>query len=293
MKGFVNIFKEDGMTSNDAVVIVRGILRKASGEKQKVGHLGTLDPLANGVLPVAVGNATRLFDYMQDKIKEYVAVFKFGMSTDTLDRGGKVVEICDRTVSKQDIVEALPELIGEIEQIPPIYSAKCVNGQRAYDIARSGGSVELKPKRIFIQSIKLLDTAPIGRSLEKNEYAFEIRCGSGTYIRAIARDLAQKLGTVGYMTYLCRTRSGEFKLENAVTIEQFQSSPFEYVTPIDSVINDFGRIDLQGMVGQKALNGVKIEVRQDGAMHPLIYVDGTLVGVGEVQNGFMRIKTRL
>ncbi len=293
MRGFVNIFKENDMTSNDVVVIVRGILRKACGEKQKVGHLGTLDPLATGVLPVAVGKATKLFDYMQDKIKTYVAVFKFGMSTDTLDRGGRITQTSDKSISKQEIIGVLPEFIGEISQIPPLYSAKCVNGQRAYYIARSGGVVELKPKKVYVQSIKMLDDATIGRELEENEYAFEIRCGSGTYIRAIARDLAERLGTFAYMTYLCRTQVGGFAIEDAVTIEQFQQNPLEYVVGIDGPLKDFGKIELQGVEAQKALNGVKIEAGREVNAHPLVYVDGEIAGIGEVKDGLLRIKTRL
>ena len=156
MKGFVNIYKPSGMTSSDVVVKVRGILRRATGEKQKTGHLGTLDPLATGVLPIAVGNATRLFDYMQKKTKVYIAMFKFGETTDTLDRGGVVTCVDGKTVNSKDIELVLTDLVGEIDQLPPQYSAKSIGGRRAYDIAREGGIAELKPKTVSIRSIEIL-----------------------------------------------------------------------------------------------------------------------------------------
>ncbi|MDE7372889.1 MAG: tRNA pseudouridine(55) synthase TruB, partial [Clostridia bacterium] len=210
IKGFINVFKPLNMTSSDVVVKVRGMLRRATGEKQKVGHLGTLDPLAVGVLPIAVGNATRLFDYMQDKRKTYITTFKFGTTTDTIDRGGKIIDTCDKEVSESDVIRVLPNLIGEISQMPPQYSAKSINGKKAYEIAREGGVADLKPKKVTIYDIKLLgapganiklsqatfadsfdapmksdlttDTACINYALSNNEFAFEITCGSGTYI---------------------------------------------------------------------------------------------------------------
>ena len=148
MKGFVNIYKPSGMTSSDVVVKVRGILRRATGEKQKVGHLGTLDPLATGVLPIAIGNATRLFDYMQDKVKVYEATFKFGVTTDTLDSDGTVTDTQQISICRDDIERVSERFIGTVEQMPPQYSAKSVGGRRAYDIAREGG-ISLKRYRFI------------------------------------------------------------------------------------------------------------------------------------------------
>ena len=150
MKGFVNINKPSGMTSSDVVVKVRGILRRASGEKQKVGHLGTLDPIGTGVLPIAVGSATRLFDYMQEKVKVYRATFVFGQTTDTLDITGNITGECDVFPTKEQIDVAVSAIHAEIDQFPPHYSAKSVDGVRAYDFARKGIGVDLKPKRITI-----------------------------------------------------------------------------------------------------------------------------------------------
>ncbi|MDE6303114.1 MAG: tRNA pseudouridine(55) synthase TruB [Clostridia bacterium] len=300
MKGFVNINKPTGMTSSDVVVKVRGILRRATGEKQKVGHLGTLDPLATGVLPIAVGNATRLFDYMQNKKKVYIATFKFGEETDTLDRGGKIVYTNEKRIEKSDTNHVIGTLIGEIEQMPPQYSAKSVGGKRAYDIAREGGVADLKPKKVNIYDIELLCddngiiNLPSGKySLSENEFAFRIVCGSGTYIRAIARDMAHALGTVGYMSSLCRTNTGGFDLDNAVTIEQFEKNPLEYVLPIDIALTDYEKVDLDAQEGAKALNGVKIPYDKAVNSSFAVSVCQNIVGLGEITKGMLRLTVRL
>lgn len=317
MKGFINIFKPVGMTSSDVVVKVRGILRRATSEKQKVGHLGTLDPLAVGVLPIAVGNATRLFDFMQEKKKTYMATFRFGVTTDTLDRGGKIIEYFGKngikSVTKDDMLNILPELCGEVMQIPPQYSAKSVNGRRAYDIARDGAVADLKPKRVSIDSIELLGCE--GESIElpcdindggnytldktiyklsENEFALRIVCGSGTYIRAIARDMAEKLGTVGYMTSLCRLSSGQFALDSAVTLKQFEANPLDYVQPISMALKNLAKINLNETDGIKALNGVSVAYGGErNIARAAVSVTGELVALGEVKNGNLRLTVRL
>ena len=321
VKGFINVFKPLNMTSSDVVVKVRGMLRRATGEKQKVGHLGTLDPLAVGVLPIAVGNATRLFDYMQDKKKTYIATFKFGSTTDTLDRGGKIIETCDKQIGKNEVLAVLPDLIGEISQMPPQYSAKSVNGKKAYDIAREGGVADLKPKKVKIFDIKLLgapnDSIKLSQSalsdnrdsniqsdlttsttlidyiLLDNEFAFEITCGSGTYIRAIARDMAEMLNTVGYMTSLCRTRTGDFMIDDTVTLDEFEKAPLDYILPIDVALKGYDRVDLDEYTGNRALNGIKVDC-DDSLKSPIaVSVCGKLVGLGENREGSLRLKTRL
>lgn len=321
VKGFINVFKPLNMTSSDVVVKVRGMLRRATGEKQKVGHLGTLDPLAVGVLPIAVGNATRLFDYMQDKKKTYIATFRFGATTDTLDRGGKIIETCDRKVGECEVTEILPNLIGEISQIPPQYSAKNVNGKKAYVIAREGGIADLKPKKVNIYSIKLLgalgenirllqaaftdnavtpmqsdltaDASCVDCALSDNEFAFEIVCGSGTYIRAIARDMAKMLNTVGYMTSLCRTQTGDFTIDSAVTLDELQSAPLDYILPINTALKSYDTLDLDGGTGNKALNGIKVDCDKSLKSPIAVSVCGKLVGLGENDGGILRLTTRL
>jgi len=300
MKGFVNINKPSGMTSSDVVVKVRGILKRASGAKQKTGHLGTLDPLAIGVLPIAVGNATRLFDYMQEKTKVYIATFKFGETTDTLDRGGIVTCVGGKTVSVSDIESVLPSLVGEIDQIPPQYSAKSIGGRRAYDIAREGGVAELKPKTVNIRSIEIIG-APDSqivihnekREMEQNEFAFRIVCGSGTYIRAIARDMAALLNTVGYMTSLCRVQSGDFLIENSVDLKEFESEPLKYLMSIDTALKEYETLTLDAIDREKVLNGVPIRCEKAYEDRFTVSIEGQIVGIGEIKDGYMRIKTRL
>ena len=193
MIGFVNVNKPSGISSSKVVSICKKIFNT-----KKIGHMGTLDPLAEGVLPIAIGKATRMFDYFLDKHKEYVAEFTFGMTTDTLDAEGNIIEKCDYIPTKEKIIEILPSLIGVIDQIPPQYSAKKVNGRCAYDLARAGQIVDLKPKRIEIYDIKLLE-------VKDNKFTFLIECSGGTYIRSIARDIATLVNSKAYMSKLIRT----------------------------------------------------------------------------------------
>lgn len=300
MKGFVNINKPLGMTSSDVVVKVRGILRRASGEKQKVGHLGTLDPQGSGVLPIAVGTATRLFDFMQEKTKVYQATFVFGKETDTLDGVGKVVATSDILPTKDQISAFVSSYCGEIDQIPPQYSAKSVDGKRAYDLARQGVAVELAPKRVNIEYVKLLD-APNGVAhlkkddyvLQDNEYTFEIASSSGTYIRSIARDVAHALGTVGYMSSINRIQSGNFCLDDAVTLEEFEKEPFRYLKNISDVLCDCDCFDLDEQFAKKVLNGVKLPFDDMPSGLFLVKLNGEIVAIGENEDGLLRLKTRL
>ena len=300
MKGFVNINKTLGMTSSDVVVKVRGILRRASGEKQKVGHLGTLDPQGSGVLPIAVGTATRLFDFMQEKTKVYQATFVFGKETDTLDGAGKVVETSDILPTKEQIEAFVATYHGKIDQIPPQYSAKSVDGKRAYDLAREGKTVNLTPKRVNIIYVKLIEAvnrvahlANGNYALSENEYAFEIACSSGTYIRSIARDVAHALGTVGYMSSINRIRSGNFCLDDAVTLEEFEKYPLRYLKNISDVLCDCDCFDLDELFAKKVLNGVKLPFDDMPSGLFLVKLKDDIVAIGENQDGLLRLKTRL
>ncbi len=313
MKGFVNILKPLNMTSSDVVVKVRGILRRATQEKCKVGHLGTLDPLAVGVLPIAIGNATRLFDYMLQKQKTYIATFKFGTTTDTLDRGGIITQTDNRIISKSDVEKAIPNLVGTVLQMPPQYSAKSINGKKAYDIARNGGVAELNSKQVIISEITLLgcpgdivnfpcevfdeSSAKIKNSVDyqlvQNEFAFRITCGSGTYIRAIARDMAKQMNTIGYMTSLCRTKTGDFLLDTSVALNEFEKEPLKYILPIENALMQYEKIDLNSVAGSKVLNGVKIKYDRENVSTISVSIDGILVGLGEIRDKYLTLKTRL
>ena len=295
MKGFVNINKPYGMTSSDVVVKVRGILRRASGEKQKVGHLGTLDPIGTGVLPIAVGTATRLFDYMQQKVKVYRATFVFGETTDTLDCTGKILESSSVIPTREQIDEAAKSIVGEIDQIPPQYSAKSVGGVRAYDLARKGIQVELKPKKVTVYYVKTVDCDMDGTAyaLKENEYAFEIACSSGTYIRSIARDLAASLGTVAYMSSICRIKSGDFEICDSVSLEDFEKMPLEYLKPVDCALKCFEKVQIDDTQKSKVLNGVSIKIDNLPLGDFVVERDGEVLGMGEGVNGLLHMKTRL
>lgn len=295
IKGFVNINKPSGMTSSDVVVKVRGILRRATGLKLKVGHLGTLDPLGRGVLPIAVGSATRLFDYMQEKIKVYRATFVFGKTTDTLDSAGKVIESSVILPSFEQIQSVLDELCGDIDQIPPQYSAKSVGGVRAYDLARQGIEVELKPKRVHIFYIKSVDTDEnnVAYNLAPNEYAFEIACTSGTYIRSIARDLAYKLSTVGYMSSILRIKSGDFTLDDSVPLDEFEKDPIRYLKSFDCILNSFARFDIDDEYASKVQNGVVMPMDNLPEGNFLVYMHQEIFGIAQNVNGCLKVKVRL
>lgn len=207
--GFINVFKPRGITSHDVV----SRLRKAIKIKQ-IGHTGTLDPLAEGVLPVAIGKATRLIEYL-DEGKGYIASIQFGKISDTYDIEGNVTHFSDKKVSEEDIKTALVKFTGEIEQIPPAYSAVHYNGKRLYELAREGKIPEDIPKRkVFVETITLISFN------EKEQTAkIEVECSKGTYIRSIVHDLGQELGCGAVMSGLLRTKSGKFSIDNAAKLD--------------------------------------------------------------------------
>lgn len=224
ISGFYNILKPTGFTSSDVVVKLRGILGSAYSTKVKIGHFGTLDPGGSGVLVVAVGNATKLFDYFGNHRKTYRAEAVFGLGTDTLDSYGKIIEKCDWYDNAEnlpqefynefyrDLDSVCKSFLGKQKQLPPDYSSKSINGVRAYDLARNGEKVILNEADIEIFSIDII-------SINKNRVSFDITCSSGTYIRSFVRDLGVKLGVPAYMSYIIRLECAGFSIENSVTIE--------------------------------------------------------------------------
>ena len=279
--GFINIDKPSGVTSSAIVNKIKWL----SGVP--CGHMGTLDPLASGVLPVGVGNATRLFDYFLQKQKTYVAEFTFGETSDTLDCTGEVVR-GGHVPTEREILEVLPQFIGEIDQIPPKYSAKNVNGRRGYDLARAGIEFELPPKRITVYGIELLGKAE-GKD---NAYNFKIDCGGGTYIRSLARDIAAACGTSGLMSALRRTKSGIFTLENAVNVEDLTEENIQkMVIPTDTVL-PFPVLELTSPKKDKIFDGVAIPTDSPDGEYKF-YRDGVFYGIAEVVNGKAKIKTKL
>lgn len=282
--GFFNVDKPSGIVSSTVVNKLKWLSGMPSG------HMGTLDPLASGVLPVGVGNATRLFDYFLEKKKEYIAEFTFGVSSDTLDSTGELI-YGGHVPDEEDILSVLPTMIGEIEQMPPKYSAKNVNGKRGYELARAGIEFELQPKKIVIHDLQLL-----GRG-GQDVYRVKIACGGGTYIRSIGRDLAAALGTNAVMSSLRRTQSGAFTLENAVPFSVFESDPTpeeleKYLIPTDSVL-PYETLTLSKKGWQKIFNGVSVPAESGNGLYKFYNEDGSFYGLAEVKGGFAKLKTKL
>ena len=212
LHGWIILDKSVGLGSTTAVSAVKRILREAGEPKTKVGHGGTLDPLASGVLPIALGEATKLCGRMLDATKRYDFTIRFGEKTDTLDAEGQVVETSDVRPDEDAIEAILPRFTGDIEQVPPAFSALKIDGKAAYARARAGEHVELKPRRVRIFELKLA-------SASDDETTLSATVSKGTYIRSLARDIARALNTVGHVTMLRRTRAGPFSLEQAISLD--------------------------------------------------------------------------
>lgn len=205
--GWVNVDKRPGMTSTQAIGALRRLLHP-----DKIGHAGTLDPLATGILPIALGEATKTIPFAQDATKDYTFDVVWGEQRSTDDAEGEVIAASDFRPAEDEIRAALPAFIGTIMQIPPRFSAIKVDGQRAYDIARNGNDVELEAREAYVESFELTDC-------DGDRASFRVTCGKGVYMRSLARDLAVELGTVGYITRLCRTRVGPFDVKNAISLD--------------------------------------------------------------------------
>jgi tRNA pseudouridine55 synthase len=218
LHGWIILDKPHGLGSTQAVGAVKRALREAGEPKTKVGHGGTLDPLASGVLPIALGEATKLAGRMLDATKEYEFTIRFGEETDTLDLEGKIISTSEVRPSRGDIETTLSRFTGPISQVPPAFSALKVEGKRAYDLARAGGEVELKAREVTVHDLKLLP-ASATRGEELQEATLSAIVSKGTYIRSLARDIALALGTVGHVTMLRRTKAGPFTLEQAISLD--------------------------------------------------------------------------
>ena len=283
--GFFNVDKPSGIVSSKVVNKIKWL----SGVP--CGHMGTLDPLASGVLPVGVGNAARLFDYFLEKEKEYIAEFTFGVDSDTLDSTGNLIQgghVPDET----EIADVLPTFFGDIMQVPPKYSAKNVNGRRGYDLARAGIEFELAPKKVHIYGMELLGK----KEDSADTFLVKIRCGGGTYIRSLGRDIAAALGTKAVMSALRRTQSGVFNLENAVPFDFFTQDPAiedmeKYLIPTDSVL-PFERLNLTEKGTMRILQGNFVTVDVADGLYK-IYDGERFYGLAEVVEGKAKAKTKL
>lgn len=249
--GWFALDKPAGITSAKAMERVRRALRA-----EKAGHGGTLDPMATGVLPIAFGEATKTVDYVMSGRKTYQFRITWGESRDTDDAEGKVTAASNVRPTLEEIKAALGEFTGEIEQVPPAYSAISVNGQRAYEAARAGQALELKPRKVMVYRLNLI-------AANGNDYAdFEVECGKGTYVRSLARDLALRLGTLGYVSVLRRIANGAFTLERAVTLEQIEKDSSAAVMPklvsIPEAMKDMGQVKITAEQAAKLRQGQRV-----------------------------------
>lgn len=212
MNGIINVYKEKGFTSHDVVAKLRGILHQ-----KKIGHTGTLDPDATGVLPVCLGNATKLCDLLTDKDKTYEAVLKLGVVTDTQDFTGKILEELIVECSQEEMEQVVYSFLGEYQQIPPMYSALKVNGKKLYELAREGKVIERNPRQVKIHEIKILNV-----NWQEKEVKFEVTCSKGTYIRTLCHDIGEKLGCGGVMKSLVRTRVSRFQIAESLSLAKIE-----------------------------------------------------------------------
>lgn len=254
MNGIINVYKEQGFTSHDVVAKLRGILHR-----KKIGHTGTLDPDAVGVLPVCVGKATKVCDFLTDRDKTYIAVVKLGIRTDTLDMSGTILEKNPVQVTEEQILSVLSAFTGTISQIPPMYSAIKINGKKLYELARNGQEIERKPRQVTIHEL-----LPEEMNLQADEFTIKVTCSKGTYIRSLCQDIGEKLGCGAAMKSLVRTRVGQFSLAGAKTLSEIETfclenEPEKLLLPIDSVFEQYAacRIEEKAIKYLKNGNPVK------------------------------------
>lgn len=281
INGIINIYKEAGFTSHDVVAKLRGIVKQ-----KKIGHTGTLDPDAVGVLPVCFGNATKLCDMLTDKSKEYRACMLLGETSDTQDASGTILSRTQVNVSEEEVRDAVMSFLGEYDQIPPMYSALKVNGKKLYELARQGVEIERKPRRVEIHHIKI-------EEINLPRVTFSVGCSKGTYIRTLCVDIGDRLGCGALMETLQRTRVGNFHIEQALKLSQIEelvreNRLEEYVIAPDAVFEEYESLTVMPEFDKVLLNGNKLYFKQvravrkrfeDGEWTRVYASNGTFTGV--------------
>lgn len=276
--GIILINKPRGLSSFSVVNIVRRVL-----DVKKAGHLGTLDKEAEGLLPITLNSSTKLFDIFLNKDKTYTTKIKFGEKSDTFDLESKVEKIDNIVITEEMLKAVIPNFIGEQNQTPPNFSAKKINGMRAYKLALRGEDILLPPKKIKVYDIKLL------KQLNANFFELEISCSSGTYIRAIARDLASAFSTYAVCYDIIRTRCGAFLLKDAFTLEEIKKGKYQIIKP--DVLFDYPTINLDLKDSLKLLNGALIKINLKDGKYKLY--DEAFLGIGNVENNNLKLELRL
>lgn len=285
MDGIILIDKPKGVTSHDIVYKVKKLLN------EKVGHTGTLDPNATGVLPLLVGRGTKLSKYLINHDKTYIVTLKLGEKTDTADSEGKVIEkkeVSKEVFSKEKLLQTFSNFTGKILQIPPIYSAIKVNGKKLYEYARKGQEVEIKPRQIEIYEISLIEINQIANTIE-----FEVSCSKGTYIRSLCEDIAKELNTVGYMKELRRVQVGEFLIKDSITVEDLQKNEdnkdfiLSHFIDLQKYFAKFRIIELSQEEARKFLNGVKLSSNKENGIYR-VQSENKLIGTGILENNKLK-----
>ncbi len=289
--GFLNINKPAGMTSHDVVARTRRLFNQ-----KRVGHLGTLDPEATGVLPVALGMATRLIEYFDHCLKSYQAQLTFGIRTDTEDAWGSILENQEtKGLTLEQIEEILPEFKGDILQIPPMYSALKVQGKRLYELAREGKEVKREPRKVSIYSLEILNW-------ENPKLDFSVSCSRGTYIRSLCRDMGERLLVGGHMSSLKRTAVGPFQLEDSVTLEKLERNLQDYIMAIDQPLSFLPKLYLDELekhfvqhgkqLGDKDFNELIFDKPYTGN-YLRLYAGDVFLGIAKFNKVANRLETRL
>lgn len=285
MKGVININKPKGITSHDVV----SVLRKKLNIK-RIGHTGTLDPMATGVLPICIGKATRISEYLLNLDKEYIGELTLGSQTDTQDSSGKIINTSDKTVDKNEITNSMYKFIGEIEQVPPMYSALKHKGKKLYELAREGITVERKSRFVTIYNLDILKIE------ENKKITFKVECSKGTYIRTLCNDIGIDLGTFGHMSNLERTKTGAFNIEEAYDLETIQNLTYKeienIIIPMDKALPHLEKILVKDENYSRLINGVKILIKDEeyndidfkGNNVYKIYCKNEFIGIGKIIN---------
>lgn len=287
MDGIINCYKPVGITSFDAVNRIKKIVKGT-----KVGHTGTLDPAASGVLPICIGKATKLIDYIMEGTKGYAVEMTLGIVTDTYDREGKILSSKEVNVSPKEIEEAILSFQGNIKQVPPMYSALKQNGKRLYELAREGIEVDRPARNVNIERIDIL-------SIEGNRVQFHVECSKGTYIRSLCFDIGEKLGCGAMMSGLERTFSGNFKIENSVNVNNLnQENISQYIIPMDEALVKFRKIKVDDYFGKLLSNGVEIKDFNflkdiEIGEYKVYNSDCQLIGIGRRYDKSFKISTLL
>lgn len=278
MDGLILINKQKGFTSHDVVNVIRKKLNT-----KKVGHTGTLDPNATGVLPILIGKGTKISKYLMEHDKTYIATLKLGEKTDTGDSEGQVIEekSIPKDLRKEDINDVLQSFLGKQKQLPPMYSAIKINGKKLYEYAREGKEVKIEPRNIEIYKIELLE-------YQNNKIKFEVECSKGTYIRTLCEDISQKLETVGYMEELQRTKVNTFKIEDSILLDDITLENAEKnIIKIEKVFKEKDKINLDNKKLEMFLNGVKLTYSLSEDIYR-IYNNEHFIGIGILKNGLLK-----